>query len=198
MSDFNAESLPDWATAELRRPVTTSAARRARIMELVREAPAPRRHAAPAFHPRWFRRGVLSPVGAALAAAFAGIMSLSGLTAAGRPSGVVAEAVVVGDTVITEDAHGSFASALCDTLRLVRFVLRAPGATRVALSGDFNAWSRFATPLLRDAKTGEWVARLALPRRTTHYAFVVDGARWVNASRFSLASTATAFAVDSI
>jgi hypothetical protein len=82
--------------------------------------------------------------------------------------------IVLGDTVD---------SALHDTLRLVRFVLHAPGAARVAISGDFNGWSRTATPLADSAGSGVWSAVVALDRDSRRYAFVVDGTRWVEAER---------------
>jgi hypothetical protein len=60
------------------------------------------------------------------------------------------------------------------TAREVRFVLRAPGATRVALVGDFNGWTPRA--MQRDAREGLWTAVIALPAGRHVYAFVVDGA----------------------
>ena len=38
-----------------------------------------------------------------------------------------------------------------------------------------------ATQLTRDAKTGMWIARIAVPRSAHTYAFVVDGDEWVGA-----------------
>jgi hypothetical protein len=85
----------------------------------------------------------------------------------GTPAGRM---VVLGDTVD---------SALHDTLRLVRFVLEAPGAARVAIAGDFNGWSRTATPLAYSAASGVWSAVVAVDRRSRGYAFVVDDTQWV-------------------
>jgi 1,4-alpha-glucan branching enzyme len=82
-------------------------------------------------------------------------------------------ALVIGDTV---DA------ALRDTLRLVRFVLRAPDAARVALAGDFNDWSATATPLMDSAGSGVWEAVVAIDRVAGRYAFVVDDSQWVRAA----------------
>jgi len=61
---------------------------------------------------------------------------------------------------------------------LVRFVLYAPGARRVAVAGTFNQWDRGAAPLV-PAGSGVWTTTLALPVGKHQYAFVVDGARWV-------------------
>jgi hypothetical protein len=182
MSEFDT-TLPDWAVTELRRPVRASGAQHDRIMEMVRVAPRPRRRAtAAAFYPRWFRRGVLSPSGAAMAAALTAVMTfMSFPQATGKPVAFWAEATVIGDTVVSEPVTSRLASAIADTLRIVRFALRAPNANRVALSGDFNSWSRTATQLTRDDKTGMWIGRIAVPRGAKHYAFVVDGDKWVGA-----------------
>ncbi len=75
----------------------------------------------------------------------------------------------------------SLGSALLrDTLRLMRFVLVAPTATRLALVGDFNGWNVRATPMLAVAEsTGMWEARVALRPGTHRYAFVQDDTQWV-------------------
>jgi hypothetical protein len=65
-----------------------------------------------------------------------------------------------------------------DTVYVVRFVLADAGARTVTLVGDFNAWTRQATPL-RMAKPGIWSAQVALAPGRHEYAFVVDGKRWV-------------------
>lgn len=57
--------------------------------------------------------------------------------------------------------------------RHTQFVLSAPDARRVALVGDFNAWDRTVTPLVRDG-SGLWTATIALPPGRYTYAFVVD------------------------
>lgn len=184
MSEFDS-TLPEWAVAELQRPVRVDSAQPDRIMDLVRLSERPRRRAnTAAFHPRWFRRGMLSPSGAAMAAAFTAMLTFAGFPqATGKPMTLWADATVIGDTVVSgkEGVTTRFATALVDTLRIVRFALRAPGATRVALSGEFNSWSRSTTWLTRDAKTGVWYARIAVPRNASRYAFVVDGDSWIGA-----------------
>jgi len=62
---------------------------------------------------------------------------------------------------------------------LVRFVLYAPGARRVAVAGTFNQWDRSAASLVPTGTSGVWTTTLALPVGQHQYAFVVDGARWV-------------------
>jgi hypothetical protein len=182
MSDFDT-NLPEWAVAELRRPVRASVADHDRLMELVRVQPAPRRHAsAAAFQPRWFRRGVLSPSGAAMAAGITLMLTfVSFPRTSGAPTALWSDATVIGDTVVAERVTSRLATAIVDTLRIVRFALRAPSASRVALSGDFNAWNHSSTWLTHDEKTGMWVARVAVPRSAGRFAFVVDGQEWVGA-----------------
>jgi hypothetical protein len=60
-----------------------------------------------------------------------------------------------------------------------RFVLAAPGVSGVSVVGDFNAWDRTATPMKRDASTGQWTVDLPLTAGRYTYAFVVDGGRWI-------------------
>jgi hypothetical protein len=57
----------------------------------------------------------------------------------------------------------------------VRFKFIAPGAARVSVAGDFNAWNPTVLPLRRsaDGRTWEVVVQLAPGRYA--YAFVVDG-----------------------
>ena len=195
-------SLPEWAVNELHKPVRTSAGQRDRIMELVRVAPRPRRRASAAFHPRWFRRGVLSASGAAVAAMMTLMLTVAGYTrsVATAPEALWSEATVIGDTVVSEGGVTTrLAHAIADTLRIVRFVLRAPNASRVALSGDFNSWNRSSTYMTHDRKTGEWIARIAVPRSAKRYAFLVDGDRWMGAPTPVRASSAGALTyADSI
>jgi len=60
----------------------------------------------------------------------------------------------------------------------VTFVFRAPGASRVALVGDFNEWDPEATPLRRAALGDAWTADVALHDGLHVYAFVIDGREW--------------------
>ncbi|MEP6836337.1 MAG: hypothetical protein ABJB74_23305 [Gemmatimonas sp.] len=183
MSELDNTSLPEWAVGELQRPVHGTEAQRMRIMELVRTAERPRRRTTAAFYPRWYRRGVLSPAGAAIAAVLAVVVTLGGLPRSeGAPTAFWSEATVIRDTVVSseEPMMRRIASSIVDTLRIVRFAIRAPGATRVALSGEFNSWSKTTTWMKRDEKTGMWIARIAVPRNADRYAFVVDGDEMVS------------------
>ena len=62
---------------------------------------------------------------------------------------------------------------------LVRFVLYAPGAHRVAIAGTFNQWNSDATLLAPAGATGVWTTTVTLAPGQHQYAFVVDGERWV-------------------
>jgi len=61
----------------------------------------------------------------------------------------------------------------------VTFVFRAPGASHVALVGDFNGWDPQATPLRRAALGDAWTAEVSLHQGLHVYAFVIDGEEWI-------------------
>lgn len=56
------------------------------------------------------------------------------------------------------------------------FTVAAPGASRVALVGDFSAWQPIS--LFDHEGDGVWTVTVSLPPGRYEYAFVVDG-RWV-------------------
>ena len=58
------------------------------------------------------------------------------------------------------------------------YVADAP-AKSVALVGDFNAWSKDATPMTLGADGRTWTRSVALPYGEHQYKFVVDGERWI-------------------
>jgi hypothetical protein len=155
------ELLPAWAVAALRRPVQGRADARDRIMDRVRVAPMPSR-APLAFglgRPGVLRMGVGLAAAASLAMVLAGRMQET--LASGSAAGEATVAVI----------RDSIAGPLRDTLRLVRFVLETPAATRVALVGDFTQWAPAA---LDRERNGRWVATVALTNGRHAYAFVVD------------------------
>lgn len=164
-----SDDLVERVARELRRPVVVDPARKARVMALVRGAAAdgfPRRR-------RRARRGgwISASAGLLLAASVAGVVAMGAARGVGRAGAAVASAGA-GDTVV---------STIRDTLRLVRFMLVAPNAARVAVAGDFNRWSASATPLAAAESTGVWTATVALARGRHQYAFVVDDTQWVRA-----------------
>ena len=179
--------LPAWVGRALRAPVATSAARKARLMTLVRAAGAPTAAAARAPLAWRARRGLAPVAGLAAAAAFAGVTVLGaarGPLAGGRAADAgLAPSLqaTLRDTLLAGAGVAMpMRTALVDTigdatLRLVRFVLVAPSATRLALVGDFNRWDAAATPMLAASEsTGVWTATVPLRTGAHRYAFVLD------------------------
>ncbi len=64
---------------------------------------------------------------------------------------------------------------------IVRFRLRAPDATTVAVAADFNGWDPEANSLARSAG-GSWELALQLPPGSYQYVYVVDG-EWITPPR---------------
>lgn len=61
----------------------------------------------------------------------------------------------------------------------VHLVLSAPGATSVAVVGDWNGWDLGAQELRDDDGDGLWELRFRVdPGRDYEYQFVVDGSTW--------------------
>ncbi len=174
---------------ELREPVVVDPASKRRVMELVREAPLPCVSVAPgrvlpvrsrAFATirslRGERNGFSRSATASSLATAAGIallMAVGNQDPATPRMAPGRRAVVIGDSV------ASMASAIRDTLRIVQFILTAPAASRVALTGDFNGWDTRAIPLTRDSRDGRWAVTLALAPGRHNYAYVVDDTQWV-------------------
>lgn len=138
--------------AELKRPEPMDHAVDARVMAAVR-AEATRR-------PWLLRRRTLawSPLGMLLRAA-------------------AVAAVAVGATLAL--SHRGSGPTGTSQDHAVAFVLYAPTARSVTLAGDFNDWSKSATPLHPTGSQGAWVVTVPLAPGRYHYAFVVDGKRWV-------------------
>lgn len=164
--DLNAlDPNVQWIVAEARRPVVVDAAARARLLAAVRSAPRPERRS----HFRaWLlepRHLALPPLAAlAAAAGLVGIGVLAGLLL-NRDGRLPAER---GPLAVVEsqlpDSHRT---------RVIKFVLIAPQAARVAVVGDFNGWDIAATPAKRQPD-GTWSTFVSLPPGRHVYSFVVD------------------------
>jgi hypothetical protein len=119
----------------------------------------------------WLRRRTLqvSPIsGVALAASVAAVFFLAGNALQIRREG--------------SSGVARASSIAPDTVHIVRFVLRDPGARSVTLVGDFNAWTRGATRLVRTRDDGTWTVSVPLERGRHEYAFIVqqrDGEQWI-------------------
>jgi 1,4-alpha-glucan branching enzyme len=76
---------------------------------------------------------------------------------------------------------GACAAELNEGVRVsregVRFRLRQPAATSVAVSGDFNGWSHTAHPMTRSGEF--WTCVVTLPPGEHVFMYVVDGVSWV-------------------
>ena len=143
-------AFESWLASELRQPVRDEPGRVERVMARVRSMPCPRR--------RILRDGATSPLLAFSLAATLVLAAVLPPLAGGR--------------------MGTVQQVVRDTTHLVRFALVAPGAARVTVVGDFNAWEPEATPLAR-ADDSTWTASLALNVGRHRYAFVVDDTQWV-------------------
>jgi 1,4-alpha-glucan branching enzyme len=62
---------------------------------------------------------------------------------------------------------------------VTRFVLIAPEAASVHLTGDFVSWSREGIALEDPRGTGIWTTDVTLPPGVYQYTFVVNGTEWV-------------------
>lgn len=152
---MDTEEFAAMVAAPLKSKLEVSDGFDAKVMAAVAEAARP-----------WWQRRVnvsMSPIAAsALAAGFGALMLLGGMQIGQRAA-----------------AAPSLAEARVDTVHLVRFVITAPGAQSVSLAGDFNGWSRIATPLEHLDGRGQWSVTLPLAAGRHEYAFVVDGERWM-------------------
>ncbi|HUQ81710.1 MAG TPA: isoamylase early set domain-containing protein [Gemmatimonadaceae bacterium] len=172
---------------ELREPIAVDPASKQRLMELVREAPAPQAAPSMVLHRTPVRSQALTAIRrmrgesprAATVSTLATAAGIALLMAVGSQEPATTRASSGGRPVTIGDSVASVASAIRDTLRIVQFMLTAPAASRVALAGDFNAWDPRATPLERDSRSGRWAVALALAPGRHNYAYVVDDTQWV-------------------
>lgn len=97
-----------------------------------------------------------------------------------RPATALAAVLLTAVAVATFTARREAPVVLEPAPAEVQVVLRlsAPSAKQVVAVGDFNGWSKAATPLVPSGN-GEWVARLRLKPGVYQYTFLVDGETWV-------------------
>ena len=164
----------DAAARALRAPVELDPALDERIMAAVRAGPArlvvgEPRGARAAWQwlsrPRTVRVSPLA--GLALAAGVATVIAL----ASTRQAVTTVPTTAPVSDVLPVAANGGAAP--------VQFVLVAPGASSVALVGDFNGWDAAATPLHVVSSGDVWAVEIPLPPGRHQYAFIVDGTRWM-------------------
>ena len=140
-------SLHD-AVASLRAERDVPELWRARVLQEVRRASVSRRRR---------RRIVLA------AASLIVVLGGSALIARQHATRTDVAAVASGRVAIPPDAAP------------VRFTFDAPGARRVALVGDFDAWSPSGRPMRRSADGRTWELSVALPPGRHAFAYLVDG-----------------------
>lgn len=164
------DRLLERVVAELRRPVMLSPGFEARVMAAVRAGRRPaawRRALRWLVRPRWV---AVTPLEAAGMAAALVAVALGGallVRSASRPAPAEPGAQVAPGP----EAHPG-------QMEVIRFVLVAPGASRVALVGDFNDWDPRAMPL-RPAGDGRlWTIEVSLRAGRHEYAFVVNDRQW--------------------
>lgn len=160
-----------WIIAEARRPVVVDPAARARLMDALRSEEAPRRQSAVLGWLMEPRRFALPPL-ATLAAA-AGLVGI----------GVVSGLLIGRDGRAPTEQPSAVAAKpqLPDSIapRVIKFVLVAPQAAKVALVGDFNGWDPEATPAERQSD-GSWATFISLKPGRHVYSFVLDGKVFIN------------------
>lgn len=102
-------------------------------------------------------------------------------------AGAVAAAVIAAVTLrnrAPSDSELAGAPPVATTTAIpggIQFDLRLPKgqAANVSVVGDFNGWDSKATPMVKDAKSGEWSAKITLLPGRHIYAYLVNGEKWV-------------------
>lgn len=168
MSDRNVDPELQWIVTEARRPVSIDPAARARLLDAIRGEPLPQRRPQVMSLLLRPRRIALPPLAtAALAAGLVAVGFVTGywLHRDGR--------VAAGQQVAVVAGHPQLPDSL--TPRVVKFVLIAPDAKRVAVVGDFNGWDTTANPMTTRTPDGRWTVFVPLRPGLHVYSFVVDG-----------------------
>jgi predicted carbohydrate-binding protein with CBM48 len=142
----------------LRRPVQIDPALDGRVMREITALPTPGGATTLGKAWRWLRRPhqlTLTPLGGLAAAAAVAVVALVSRMDSRSPAPPGPES------------------------RAFQFVLVAPRATHASLVGDFNDWDATRTPMRRTGSGALWTAVVPLVPGRYHYAFFVDGSRWL-------------------
>jgi Carbohydrate-binding module 48 (Isoamylase N-terminal domain) len=137
-----------------------------RAVQLLREEPEPDSH--------WQHRVMRGVASSARPRAFAGWWTMRPITAiaAGLACALLGGAATAVLTRAPDVAPPPVASVSAPH---VRFTLDAPGATSVALVGDFNGWNPQALPMRRSRDGQTWEVEVPLAPGRYTYSFIVDG-----------------------
>lgn len=92
--------------------------------------------------------------------------------------GLLAAVALAGLLLLRPPAPAASDAAAPVGAAVTRFVLVAPEATSVHVTGDFLSWSPQGIPLLDPRGTGVWTADVPLPPGVYQYTFVIDGTEW--------------------
>lgn len=103
---------------------------------------------------------------------------ISPLTAAIAVAGLAAVLLLPGRSTSPDPMDTSpVAGSESETVVYVQFMLDAPGATSVAVAGDFSEWQPSFT--LEDPdQDGVWTGRVPVSPGVHAYMFVIDGTEW--------------------
>lgn len=95
-------------------------------------------------------------------------------------AGVVALALVVALVLVPGRGLGPVPDRPATAAEgvVTRFVLVAPEATRVAVTGDWLGWDPRGTPMEEVRGTGVWATEVPVPPGVHEYSFVIDGTEW--------------------
>ncbi|HYD54388.1 MAG TPA: hypothetical protein VEA99_17255 [Gemmatimonadaceae bacterium] len=187
---YDEAAIAEVVAAPLRAPVRPSDELEARVMSAVRTESRVRRRlrdrrisggavSLQEGGERAARRGItITPLGLV---ALLGVVAIAAAAAAftvARSTRWRAEPATPSASLVPMGAPLA-AMPVLDTVHVVRFTFDDSLAHTVFLVGDFNAWSREATPMERDSTRGRWTVAVPLSPGRHHYGFVVDGVRLV-------------------
>jgi Glycogen recognition site of AMP-activated protein kinase len=155
--------------AEAKRPVSIDASARERLMDAISAEPLPHRESPMAwlFAPRTFALPPLATLAAAASLVGIGVIAGYLINRDGRAPAEREHRVVVTTQLPDSVQH-----------RVIKFVLVAPQASKVAVVGDFNGWDTAASPAERNPD-GSWTTFVPLLPGRHVYSFVVDGRHFV-------------------
>lgn len=113
---------------------------------------------------------------------FATAAGIAALVGAGYGARVLVEPAPAADAVATNEVATTSVVRVSNDLSDQRvpqtFLLKAPGANRVALIGDFNGWDRSTHTLTDPSKSGVWEVTVPLAPGRHTYAFLVNDSVW--------------------
>ena len=95
------------------------------------------------------------------------------------PLGGLAAAAVLAIVILLSRMGSTPSAPPLAASRAFQFVLVAPRAMHVSLVGDFNDWDATRTPMRRTGSEALWTVVVPLMPGRYHYAFFVDGSRWL-------------------